>query len=461
MPEIAPLRGLRYAPNVELTRVIAPPYDVISPEHRDELEAREPHNFVRLELEKERPGDAPGEKYRRSAAALAAWQAEGALVRDAEPSIYALAQTFTGPDGKQRTRRGFLALLKLHDFSEGVVLPHEKTLSGPKADRLEIQKAMKANLSPIFSLVPDEDDRIWKTLEPALGAAERRSATSDDGGSVDLWRITDPAVIHSLRDFVAWRPSDKAEIGSLKELATPRKAFIADGHHRYETALKYAQVVDADRGPRLQGGHRYVLSFFCGMSDPGLVIFPTHRLVHSLPSFSLETFLRLAGEYFDVKLLDGADLPGALRALTEAGGPGRHAFLAAAPDRSLRLLTLRDLIDLSHVNALPKNPTLRALDVTLLHGLLLQHVLGISPEAQEKQANLRYVKDAKQAADAVFRGEAQLGLLMNATPMWQVRAVAEAGEVMPQKSTFFFPKVPSGLVVNLLDPDEIVALPRS
>lgn len=305
---------------------------------------------------------------------------------------------------------------------------------------MELIKQCKANLSPIFSLVPDEAGEVWKTLEPALGAADRRTAHSDDGVDHELWRVTDPAVIKAMRALVK-----------------SRKAFIADGHHRYETALGYRDFLErgATEASHSAGAHRYVLSFLCGMSDPGLVIYPTHRLVHGIAGFSLPTFLQLVAEFFEVTDLE-TDVPSAVRRLAEAGGPSHHAFLLAASDRRLRLLTLRDGVDTAHVHALPKNPTLRALDVSMLHGLLLQHVLGLSQESQERQVNLRYVKDSRMAVEQVFAGEAQLGFLLNPTPMWQVRAVAEAGEVMPQKSTYFFPKLASGLVVNLVNPTERV-----
>ena len=469
MLEIAPLRAIRYAESQpeRLSALIAPPYDVISPSQRERLAARDPHNVVQLILPQERAGDgATDNKYVRAGKAYHQWISEGLLRADPEPAVYALHQRFEW-GGKPMLRKGFLARLRLREFSEGVVLPHERTLSGPKADRLEIVKQARANLSPIFSLYSEEDGSAGRRAEaagpkhpiddrteidalfaPAIDRAPDARAESDDGhGAIQhqLWRLTDPKLIAALRAAMA-----------------PRRAYIADGHHRYETALNYARWVDAEHGkPRPQGAHHYVLSYFCGMADPGLLILPTHRLLHDLKTFDLDRFLLLSDEFFNVErlpadALSAAGLSAALRRLAESGRD-RHSFLLVG-DRGKQAIVLRlkSTANLLEVPELPKQSDVRALDVTVLHGLLLQHVLGLSPASQERQENLRYVKDAPEAVAAVASGSAQAAFLVNPTLMGQVRSVAEAGEVMPQKSTFFYPKLPSGLVFNPLDPDEKV-----
>ncbi len=440
MAEIRPFRGLRYA-TPRLDPVLSPPYDVIDEAERDALEARDPHNVVRLELEKERPGDGGAEtRYSRSARWLEEWRAQGVLVRDPRPALYALEQRFT-VDGEPHVRRGFFARLRLHPFADGVVLPHERTLSAPKADRLALLEAVRANVSPIFGLFPDDDGAVTDALAGALGRApDAEGRTANDGVEHRLFRL-----------------EGGGATARLEQLLAPKRITIADGHHRYETALAYAERRLAEGAPA-EGAHRYVLAFLCATSDPGLRILPTHRLVFGLPSLDPGRFFTLLDEHFEVRELEEdvrkpAGRAWALRKLAEAGRD-RHALLALSRgDRKARLLVLKEGLDLAHVASLPKNPTLRALDVTLLHGLVLQGVLGLSPESQARKENLAYVKDAGEAIEAVLgEGGYPLGFLLNPTPMWQVRAVAEAGEVMPQKSTFFFPKIPTGLVLNVVDP---------
>ncbi|HUB06884.1 MAG TPA: DUF1015 domain-containing protein [Myxococcales bacterium] len=441
MLEIAPLRALRYTDTAHLSRLIAPPYDVISPEQRERLAALDPHNVVELILPKERAGDGPADnKYVRAGRAFRQWIAEGVLHADPEPGLYALHQRFEW-GGRAHVRKGFLARLRLRPFSDGVVLPHERTLSGPKADRLEIFKQTRANLSPIFSLYPDDRGEVDALLQAAVDRPADATATSDDGhGPIEhrLWRVSGAAV------------------DRVREAMAPRRAYIADGHHRYETALNYAKWIDEQGRADPKAPHHFVLSFFCGMADPGLLILPTHRLLHSLAGFEAAKLLGDAARWFTVERLPGdprtpAGLAQALAKLAESGKA--HPSFLAISEKGARadLLSLRADGPLGEVAELPARPELRSLDVTVLHALLLQHVLHLSPQSQERQENLRYVKDAAEGVAAVASGSAQLAFLLNPTLMHQVREVAEAGEVMPQKSTFFYPKLPSGLVFNPLE----------
>ncbi len=450
MLEIAPFRAIRYAERepTKLAKLIAPPYDVISPAQREKLAAGNAHNVVALILPSEKPSDGVDDnKYIRAGKAFRQWIAEGVLRADKEPGLYVLHQRFDW-NNESHLRKGFLARLRLRDFKDGVVLPHEKTLSGPKADRLELFKQAKANLSPIFSLYPDDQNEVEQLLTAGLNHPADASAKSDDGhGPIEhrMWRITDAAVIAKVRAAMA-----------------TRKAYIADGHHRYETALNYQRLVDAALpAPRPDGAHHYVLSYFCGMADPGLLILPTHRLLHGLADFQLSKLVSEAEQYFDVEWVkDDVRTPNglalALRKLAEAGKTRPSFLVVAEQGTRTELFKLGANVDLGQLEEMPKSPQVRSLDVAVLHGLLFQRTLQLSPASQERQENLRYVKEASEAVAAVVKGTDHAAFLLNGTLMRQVREVAEAGEVMPQKSTFFYPKLPSGMVFNPLDPEEKV-----
>ena len=438
MADIAPLRPLRYkAP--DLAPLVAPPYDVISPAERAELMARSPHNVVRLILP-DGEGDA---KYGHAATLLGGWRNEGVLTRDETPSFYRYQQTFTPPGGgAQRMRRGFLALVRLVPFSDRVVLPHERTLSGPKEDRLKLFRATRANLSPGFMLYRDPD----RVLDAPLESGTKLTAfVTADGIEHRLSKVAGAEAIRTITEHIA-----KSSL------------LIADGHHRYETALHYAREVDAARaekpyGPRAE--HRYFMSFLCNGDDPDLLVFATHRLVHSLSSFDWDDFLRHAGTLFEVSPLSG-DLGQVEGRLAESGRKGTSFVALAAPKEGtgrMALLTLKPNADLAKHPTLGQRPkAVRSTDAAILHSGILEHLLGISIAAQEKKTNLLYLQDPRQGLAAVERGEGQVLFLMNPTPVTQVREVAEAGEVMPQKSTYFYPKVLTGLTIHTLDPQRTV-----
>jgi uncharacterized protein (DUF1015 family) len=398
---------------------------------------------VHLTLGEDRTGDtAQVNKYTRAAGFFQAWQAEGVLRRDEAPSLYPLEQTFWSPDGRQLTRRGFMAAVRLHEFSEGVIVPHERTMVAAKADRLAILKTVGANLSPLFGLYRDEAGATARALDLACAAEPVAEADSDDGVHHRLWRADDPAVV-----------------GALQALVRDQRIFIADGHHRYETALVYRRWLE-ERTPGLpeDGGHHYILMFLCPMSDPGLVIYPTHRLVFGLKALTLADLLRMLEPYFKVQVVEESLLKPVGRAwaisrLAEHAGKSTSFLMVTAEDQRARIVTLRDEADLSAV-PLPANKTLRDLDVTVLHAIVLEHLLGVSAQAQERGEHLTYVRDAGQAVNRVLSGEHQVGFLLNPTPMWQVEAVGDAGETMPQKSTLFAPRLQSGLVLRALDPSD-------
>lgn len=439
MAEIAPLTPLRYAlgktPSA-ISSVVAPPYDVISPEQRAELAARDPHNVVRLILP-EGEGDT---KYANAAALLERWVESSVLVRDPEPAFYRYDQSFLPPGGVGHAirRRGFLALVRLVPLSAGIVLPHERTLTGPKEDRLKLFRATRTNLSPGFMLYRDANGLIDQPLQSAQPLAE---FSTPDGIHHALAKVTAPDAIAAITEGVA-----------------RSTLLIADGHHRYETALRYAEEVSsANPGAGDRAEHRYFMTFLANGDDPNLVVFPTHRVVHSLPTFSYDGLLTRAADWFSVTPLARAvDAPAALAALGDAGKVA-PSFVAVASDGRAALLSLRSDVDVARHPTLGERPAvLQRTDVAILHSAILEHVLGITKEAQAAKTNLLYPQDAAHAMRDVRAGQAQVVFLMNATPVKDVRRVAEAGEVMPQKSTFFHPKVLTGLAIHTLDPSREV-----
>jgi uncharacterized protein (DUF1015 family) len=444
MADIAPLTPLVYDTSRlphGLASVVAPPYDVISPEQRAELAARDPHNVVRLILP-EGEGDA---KYAHAAELLAAWQKAGILVRDRDPGFFRYDQSFLPPGGgKAITRRGFLALVRLVPLSAGIVLPHERTLTGPKEDRLKLFRATRTNLSPGFMLYRDPRRSLEGPLSSAIPIAE---FSTPDG------------VHHALAKVKA-----KDAIVAMVQGVAQSTLLIADGHHRYETALRYADEVSQGGDPKAmasaseRGAHRYFMTFLVSGDDPNLVVFPTHRLVHSLPSFSYDAMLDGARAWFTLHSVgSGASASLVLDALREAGKVA-PSLAAASSDGRVFVFSLRSDVDVAAHPTLGKRPeVLRKTDVAILHSAVLEELLGITPEAQAAKTNLQYPQDAAAALADVRGGKGQALFLMNATPVGDVRRVAEAGEVMPQKSTFFYPKVLTGLAIHTLEPQTVVS----
>lgn len=442
MADIAPLKPLRYdlaklASSGGLASVVAPPYDVISPEQRMELASRNPYNVVKLIL----PDGEGDTKYAHARDLFFAWRTEGVLVRDEEPAFYRYDQTFTPPGGgKKIRRRGFLGLVKIVPLDKGIVLPHERTLSGPKEDRLKLFRSTKTNFSPGFLLYRDAKRALDQALEIAN---ELASFDTPDG------------ITHSVAKIV-----DKEAIRAIVEGVKASSLLIADGHHRYETAVAYKKEAEAAAGANGAldplAEPNYFLEFFCNGDDPDLMVFPTHRHVHSLSRFDFAELVKGASEMFDVTMLP----PGAsAEVYTDALAKEREqAVVACAGDGRAALFKLKKDFDLSRHPILGKRVApLRRTDVALLHMGLLEPVLGITPEMQAAKSNIWYPQDAAAALRDLKSGKGQVLFLMNGTPVSDVREVAEAGEVMPQKSTFFYPKVLTGLCIHTLETDRRVA----
>jgi uncharacterized protein (DUF1015 family) len=416
MVDVQPLRALHYDVRRAgpLDRLAAPPYDVIDPEMRAELASRSPYNVVSIDLPQ---GDDP---YANAARLLGEWRADGIVVQDETPALWPLTQTYRAPDGSARVRSGFFCRVRLAPYGPGLVRPHERTHPAAKEDRLRLMRATRANLSPIFALYPD-GDAAWSALAPATEREPWGEVTDGDGTTHRLWRVDDEAAVAAAHDALA-----------------SSELLIADGHHRYETARTYADEVGGE------GDHRYVLMCLVSMSDPGLTIFPTHRLVRGLDESRRDRLERVLEDTFRARPVQVGELapePAANGRLPEFG------YLDAS-GRSLRL-------ELSSSEPAERalaghGATYRRLDTAVLEKIVLEDALGMSEDDISHQRGLGYARDADDAVERVKTGEYEVAFLLRPTPVDQVRAVAAEGETMPPKSTYFFPKLLSGLLFNPL-----------
>ena len=439
MAIVKPFRGLRY--NVEkvgdLSKVITQPYDRIHEPQQERYYELSPYNFVRIIRGKKTPWDNDDDNvYTRARCYARTWLAEGVLMREARPAIYVLEQTYTTPSGETRTRRGFSAALQLTRFDEGVILPHERTLSGPKVDRLNLFRATETAWGHIFILYPDDENRVNSILQPYLEAHEpmvAREQVIESAVEQRFWVVDDPEVIQAV----------------VEEMAPKRNLIIADGHHRYETALTFRdEMRQKYPDAPADAAFNYTMVTLVSMSDPGLVILPTHRLIHSYTRMDGKAALERAKEYFEVT--PASDRTAVEKALAEAK-PDHPRF--GFYDGSYAVLELRDPGVMAQL--LPDRAAdWRMLDVVVLHELFIERVLGIDKEAVKRKENIDYLRDPAPGFAAVDRGEAQFLLLMNPTRIEQVRACTAASERMPQKSTDFYPKVISGLVALPVGPEE-------
>jgi uncharacterized protein (DUF1015 family) len=446
MARIYPFRALRYNPSlVRLEDVVTQPYDKITPSMQQAYYQCSPYNLVRiiLGLPELFDGDSAQDVYRRAARDFTDWRNNGILARESEPCVFAYSQTFTVP-GTQTAceRRGFIALGQLYEYSAKVVFRHEQTLSRPKADRLNLLRATRAHFGQIFMLYSD----------PGL-TAERLLFSS--GAAPDMEVSDEYEVTHRV-----WRVNDAATLNLLATSLEDKKLIIADGHHRYETALQYAREhapkepvqseVETERNPgslpELPYPEAAAMMTFVNMDGEGLVILPTHRVVHGLKSFAASRFLEAVQPYFVVQPLQAVDSDSLIARLKAV--KDQTAFVAVTADGSYLLTTKPEAVNA----ALQKVPErLRGIDTVQLHTIILEKVLGITPEAISQQTNVVYLREAAEAVARVTGSEADAAFLMNPATLDQLREVAFAGEVMPQKSTDFFPKLLSGLTIYALD----------
>jgi uncharacterized protein (DUF1015 family) len=424
MADVQAFRALRYDLGVvgSLQSVIAPPYDVIDPEQRAALAARSPHNVVNVDLPQAPLG---GDAYEEAARLLDLWKRQGAVVRDAEPALWALQQDYTGPDGRQLTRRGIFARVRVEEYGPGKIRPHERTHPGPKEDRLRLTRATQANLSPIFSLYDDPENAAWRAVAPFTAEGDAWGKATDADGTLNtLWRITDGAAIARV----------KMTLGATELL-------IADGHHRYETARVYAEEVGGE------GDHRYVLMCLVALQDPGLTIFPTHRLLDKVKEPEVQqrlgAYLR---EHFEVTPIETAELrpPDDPTAST----PLTMGYIDSFHQQAYRLV-LKDQADADA--ALAEYPVpYRHLDTAVLEALVFKGVLGMTEEDIAHLDGLGYSRTDDEALQLVQSKQYDCAFFLRGSPVKQVQEIAAAGVNMPPKSTFFYPKVPTGLMFNPL-----------
>jgi uncharacterized protein (DUF1015 family) len=441
MARIFPFRAWRYNPStVRLDDVVTQPYDKITPAMQQAYYQRSPYNLVRIILGLPELFDAEhGENvYTRAGRDFRAWREQGILAQENEPCVFAYAQRFRVPGTDiVKERRGFIALGKLHDYAEQVVYRHEQTLSKPKGDRLNLLKATHAHFGQIFMLYSDPAGSVEKILYEGSGAAEAE-VTDEYGVLHRLWKISDPAAIRLLTTAMA-----------------DKKLIIADGHHRYETALNYSKE-HAPAGPaKTETGatelpqppypEAAVMMTFVNMDSDGLVILPTHRVVHSLDNFDAAAFRAAAEKFFTVEALPEGDAASYMATLGRQKGT---AFVAVTKAGALLLRAKPEAVAAALAEAPERQ---RQLDLTQLHSIVLDRILGLDAEKVREQTNLRYLRDAQEAVEQARKGQADIVFLTNPVTMEQLKEVAFAGEVMPQKSTDFFPKLLSGLAIYALE----------
>jgi uncharacterized protein (DUF1015 family) len=417
MADVEPLRALHYdlSKTGGLQDVVAPPYDVIDAEQRVALAGESPYNVVRIDLPE------GGDPYANAAQIFDRWREEDVIVQDPDPAFWLLEQDYTGPDGRRRTRTGFFARVKIEEYGPGRVRPHERTHPGPKEDRLRLTRATRTNLSPIFSLFDDDGGQAAGALAASRETDPWGEATDDDGTVNRLWHVTDPATI-----------------AQVKHAAAPAELLIADGHHRYETARIYAEEIGGE------GPHRYVLMCLVALQDPGLTVFPTHRLLKNLRPDQHETLANALRANFDIELLDSTDelAPGESPDAITLGYIDAHfqkPFRVTLKDQWIADRALND-------HAEPY----RRLDTAVLEALILKGALNMTDEDIDHLTQLGYERDNTKAIELVTSGRYDAAFLMAPIPIEHVQAVAAAGESMPPKSTYFFPKVPTGLLFNPL-----------
>jgi uncharacterized protein (DUF1015 family) len=422
MADVQPLRALHCEPAVAgaLADVVAPPYDVIDQTQRAELLARSPRNIVAIDLPQGEP-----DRYAAAGELLAEWQRDGALVRDERSALWAHTQDYTGPDGERRTRRGFFCRVRIEQYGAGRVRPHERTHPGPKEDRLRLTRATRANISPIFSLYSDPRETAWSALAPFTSAAPWGEVTDADG------------TVHRI-----WRVEDEQAIAAVQAATRDAELLIADGHHRYETMRSYAEEVDA-AGTASGDEHRFILMCLVALENPGLTVFPTHRVVNRLDDAKRASLAQALERDFEIEQV-------ALERLAPPPGDGplQLGYIAREDARALRL-TLKDQA-IADAALSGRSEAYRHLDTGVLETLLLKGALGLDDEDISHFNGLFYARDTAEAIAMVGEGDYEAAFLMRPTPIAQVRDVAAAGENMPPKSTYFFPKLLTGLLLNPL-----------
>ena len=434
MALVAPFRALRYDPRriPDLGAVVAPPYDVIGPEEREALLSRHPHNSVRLILE---TGE---DRYARAARRMAEWRETGILVRDERPGLYLVEERYHVRDARgrdvERRRRGLVALVRIEAPEAQVILPHERTLAAPRDDRFRLMAAVNAHLSPVFLLAPDKDGSLASLLDEAAAGETLADFTQAPGAFHRLARVDAASIVARLRDALADRP-----------------LLIADGHHRYETARAYRDRRREEVGGSGTGHEpwEFVMALVASLDDPGTTVLGYHRVVRETGLGADALRARLSGAFTVERVArraEAARLERLLTAMTEADARGENAFgVAMRGDDGLYLV--RRPRDVS-------SPPLRRLDVSVLHQAVFEEALGMTEEDFTEQRRIDYTPDPEAALAKTAGGTHAAAFLLNPTPASAVLAIASGGEVLPQKSTYFYPKLLTGLTFHPIDPGD-------
>lgn len=424
MAEIKAFKGLRYTEKAgKINDLVCPPYDIISEEERQEFLDNNPNNVIRLELPR---GEEP---YAEAGATLEQWLQESILACDMDEGLYIYELKFKAAveSGEEMSLKGLVCRVRIEDFENNVVLPHEETLSKAKTDRFNLFKATNCNFSQIYSLFPDERHITRERMDRICTTTEPRYDFDDGLVTHRLWVVNDPVTISAFCDDF-----------------TDRKLYIADGHHRYETSINYRN--DCRDQNVYNPGSGYVMMFLADMADEGLVVFPTHRLVRDLENFDEAALLESSKSYFDMEQLAPDVVESKLDELLKEG---KKAF-AFYTKQNCCLLVLRDKNIMRDIIT-DQSDAYRFLDVSILHSLILERLLGIDKENMANQKNLTYTRSLDEAIRSVDSGESQCAFFLNATAVSEIGEVAAAGEKMPQKSTYFYPKLTTGLVMNKID----------
>lgn len=442
MAEIIPFRGILYNTRKihNLADVMAPPFDIISEREQHEFHESHPQNIIRLTLGKVSKHDTKtNNRYTRAADCFRDWFSEGIIRLDKEPAFYLTSMEFPF-GGKQVTRYGLIALVRLEPFEKGVVLPHEKTFSNIKSERLELMKTCHANFSPIFSLYRDDESRVLDTLKSAAVDKDTDCIFTDNKGQKHrLWRITDGSVHRNIAETLRDKP-----------------LFIADGHHRYETALNYRNWLSSGNSA-FNGNHpaNYVMMYLCSMKDPGLIILPAHRLLNEVPSTSRERLIKRSKNYFNIISIpyNGHQKKESLAkfiSILESNASKNCMGIFMKDRAELYILTLKPgVMERLFGDELPE--VIRNIDVTVLTRLIFMEILEFDQARLDNEKLIAYSSIIEEAVDFVAAGKHDIAFILNPTRIQQVRDIAEAGLIMPRKATYFFPKVITGQVINKLD----------
>ncbi|MDA0986666.1 MAG: DUF1015 domain-containing protein [Bacteroidetes bacterium] len=422
MAEIKPFKGTFYNQSkINLGNVVAPPYDVINEEYQNKLYEKSDENIVRLILGRE------ADRYNSAKLFLDKWISENILIKDSQESIYLLSQSFKNLKGNLITRSGIIALCKLEEFDKKIILPHEKTLSKPKEDRFNLISKTKTNFDQIFGIYEDETLTAEKIYQNYFS-------------QTPFIEVEFENVVNKI-----WKITNQNEIQILTQLVKNKKVYIADGHHRYETALDYRNYQKENKSNSFDS--EFVTMFFTNLSDNNLVVFPTHRVIHSLSDFNWDSLQYKLSDHFKINICKSIV---ELEEKLEEKGSFSLGIIVSSIEKYF-IIKLKDISKIDTILSKNLPNELKSLDITLLHNYILEKLLGIDIAAQEKKIYIKYIQNVYECENKILTGDSQIAFIMNPTTINQLKSVANIGFTMPQKSTFFYPKLISGLVLRILE----------